>query len=58
MCWLPELFYRDIGKIGALSAEDPDFTMTKTKDIALPSFHTYDNVPHHLKNGGIDTLNI
>ena len=55
MCWLPELFYRDIGKIGVLSAEDPYFTTTKTEDIALPSFHTYDNVHQHLKNGGIDT---
>ena len=52
-----ELFYRDIYKLDVLSAEDLDFIKTKTKDIALSSFHTYNNnVPQRLSKREFDVL--
>ena len=39
-----ELFYRDICNLQVLSAEDLDFIKTNTKDIALSSFRTYNNI--------------
>ena len=52
-----ELFYRDIRNLQILSTEDLDFIKTKTKDIALSSFHTYNkNLPQHLSKGEIDAL--
>ena len=52
-----KLFYRDIGNLQVLSAEDLDFIKTKTKDIALSSFCTYNNnVPQHLSKGEFDVL--
>ena len=46
------MFYRDIRNLQVLSAEDLDFIKTKTKDIALSSFRTYNNnVPQHLSKG-------
>ena len=33
-----ELFYRDIRNLEVLSADDLDFTKTRTKDIAVSSF--------------------
>ena len=45
-----ELFYGDICNLQVLSREDLDFTKTKSKDMALFSFCTYNNnVPQHLK---------
>ena len=42
-----ELFYWDIRNLQVLSAENLDFIETKTRDIALSSFHTYsNNVPN------------
>ena len=42
-----------------LSTGDLDFIKTKTKDIALPSFRTYNNnVPQHLSKGEFDPLKI
>ena len=38
-----ELFYRDICNLEVLSAEDLDFIKTKTKNIALSSYQTYNN---------------
>ena len=44
-----ELFYRDICNLQVLFTEDLYFIKTKTKDIALSSFRTYNNnVPQHL----------
>ena len=44
-----ELFYIDTRNLQVLSAEDLDFIKTKTRDIALSSFRTYNNnVPQHL----------
>ena len=52
-----ELIYRDIGNLQVLSAEDLEFTKTKTKDIALSSFRTYNNsVPQHLSKGESNAL--
>ena len=52
-----ELFYRDIRNLQVFSAEDLDFIKTKTKDIALSSFRTYNNnVPQHLSKGEFDAL--
>ena len=45
-----ELFYGDICNLQVLSREDLDFTKTKSKDMALFSFCTYNNnVTQHLK---------
>ena len=50
-----ELFYRDIGNLQVLSTEDLDFTKTKTKDIALSCFRTFNNnVPQLLSKGEFD----
>ena len=50
-----ELCYRDICNLQVLSAEVLDFIKTKTKDIALSSFRTYNsNVPQHLSKGEFD----
>ena len=47
-----ELFYRYICNLQVVSTEDLDFIKTKTKDIALSSFHTYNNnEPQHLSKG-------
>ena len=52
-----ELIYRDIGNLQVLSAEDLEFTKTKTKDIALSSFRTYNNsVQQHLSKGESNAL--
>ena len=52
-----ELFYRDIRNLQALSTDDLDFTKTKTNDIALSSFRTYNNnVPQHLSKEEFDVL--
>ena len=52
-----ELFWRDIRNLQGLSAEDLDFIKTKTKDIALSSFCTYNNnVPQHLSKGEFGAL--
>ena len=52
-----ELFYRGIHNLQVLSTEDLDFIKTKTKDIALSSFRTYNNnVPQHLSKGEFDAL--
>ena len=52
-----ELFYKDIPNRQVLSAEDLDFINSKTKDIALPSFCTYNNnMPQHLSKGDFDAL--
>ena len=46
-----------ICNLQVLYAEDLDFIKTKTKDIALSSFSTYNNnVPHYLSKGIIDAL--
>ena len=51
------MFYRDIRNPQVLSAEDLDFIKTKTKDIALSTFRTYNNnVPQHLSKGEFDAL--
>ena len=51
------MFYRDIRNLLVLSAEDLDFIKTKTKDIALSSFRTYnDNVPRHLEFDALKNL--
>ena len=50
-----ELSYRDIRNLQVFSTEDLDFTKTKSKDITLSSFCTYDsNVPQHLSKGKFD----
>ena len=50
-----ELSYRDIRNLQVFSTEDLDFTKTKSKDITLSSFRTYDsNVPQHLSKGKFD----
>ena len=52
-----KLFYRDIRNLQVFSAEDLDFIKTKTKDIALSSFGTYNNnAPQHLSKGDFDAL--
>ena len=52
-----ELFYRDICNLYVISAEDLDFMKTKSKDIALSSFCTYNNnVPQHLSKGEFDAV--
>ena len=52
-----ELFYRDIRNLQALSTDDLGFTKTKTNDIALSSFRTYNNnVPQHLSKEEFDVL--
>ena len=51
------LFYRDIRTLQVLSAEDLYFIKTKTKDISLSSFCTYNNIaPQHLLKGEFDFL--
>ena len=50
-------FYINIPNLEVLFAEDLDFIETKTMDIALSSFSTYNNnVPHYLSNGKPDAL--
>ena len=50
-----ELFYRNICNLQVLPTEDLDFIKTKTKDMALSSFGTYNNnVPQHLSKGEFD----
>ena len=50
-----ELFHRDIRNPHIFSAESLDFRKTKTKDVALSSFCTYNNnVPQHLLKGELD----
>ena len=52
-----ELFYRDICNLQVFSTEDFDFIKTKTKDIALSSFRTYNNnVTQHLSKGEFNAL--
>ena len=52
-----ELIYWDIRNLQVLSAENLDFTKTKTKDIALSSFRTYNNsVQQHLSKGESNAL--
>ena len=52
-----ELLYRDVCFLKVLSAEDLDFTKTKTKDIALHSFYTYNRkVPEHQSKEEFDAL--
>ena len=47
-----ELFYRDIRNLQVRCTEDLDFIKTRTKDIALSTFRTYNNnVPQHLSKG-------
>ena len=51
------MFYRDIRNLQVLSAEDLHFIKTKTKNIALSSFCTYNNnVPQLLSKGEFDAL--
>ena len=50
-----ELFCRDIRSLQVLSTEDLGFIKTKTKDIALSSFRTYNNnMPQHLSKEEFD----
>ena len=52
-----KLFYKDICNLEVLSAEDLDFMKTKSKDIALSFYRTYNkNVPQHLSKGEFDAL--
>ena len=52
-----ELFYRNIHNLHVLSTEDLEFIKTKTKDIALSSFRTYNNnVSQHLSKGEFNVL--
>ena len=48
--------YRDICNLQVHSTEDLDFIKTKTKDIALFSFRTYNNVLQHLSKEEFDTI--
>ena len=51
-----ELFYRDIRNLQVLSTRF-NFIKTKTKDVALSSFRTYNNnVLQHLSKGKFDAL--
>ena len=52
-----KLSYRDIRNLQVHSTEDLDFLKAKTKDIALSSFHIYNNnVIQHLSKGEFDPL--
>ena len=51
-----ELFYRDIHNLQVISTRDLDFIKTKTKNIALSFFRSYNNLPQHLSKEGFDAL--